>query len=169
MKRPIITLIFLVIAFFIVVSIKNFIKRNAPIDNGGVVACPMDAMMCPNGKYVGRTGSMCEFKCPQVQATSTASVSATLGLNETFVINGVTIKPWAVTQDSRCPSDVVCIQAGKVIVALNVASSTMEIEPGQTKMIDTLSVTLNDVTPYPISTHKTTDQEYKFSFTFKSN
>jgi hypothetical protein len=27
------------------------------------VACTMDAMMCPDGTYVGRSGPNCEFKC----------------------------------------------------------------------------------------------------------
>jgi len=32
---------------------------------GGAVICTMDAMMCPDGSYVGRTGPRCEFApCP---------------------------------------------------------------------------------------------------------
>ncbi|MEZ4194791.1 MAG: Gmad2 immunoglobulin-like domain-containing protein [Candidatus Paceibacterota bacterium] len=31
-----------------------------------VVACTMDAMMCPDGSYVGRTGPNCEFVCPDL-------------------------------------------------------------------------------------------------------
>jgi len=30
----------------------------------GLVACTMDAMMCPDGSYVGRSGPNCEFVCP---------------------------------------------------------------------------------------------------------
>lgn len=29
-----------------------------------LVACTADAMMCPDGTYVGRTGPNCEFVCP---------------------------------------------------------------------------------------------------------
>lgn len=29
------------------------------------VACTTDAMQCPDGSYVGRTGPKCEFKCPK--------------------------------------------------------------------------------------------------------
>lgn len=29
------------------------------------VACTMDAMMCPDGSYVGRSGPKCEFVCPE--------------------------------------------------------------------------------------------------------
>ncbi len=28
------------------------------------VACTMDAMQCPDGSYVGRSGPNCEFVCP---------------------------------------------------------------------------------------------------------
>ena len=35
----------------------------APIQEG--VACTMDALLCPDGSYVGRSGPNCEFtKCP---------------------------------------------------------------------------------------------------------
>ena len=32
-------------------------------DDGGV-ACTQEAMMCPDGSYVGRSGPRCEFVCP---------------------------------------------------------------------------------------------------------
>ncbi len=32
------------------------------------VACTMDAMMCPDGTYVGRSGPKCEFVCPIVNS-----------------------------------------------------------------------------------------------------
>ncbi len=40
------------------------------------VACTMDAMQCPDGSYVGRTGPHCEFICPAVSST-TGSTSGT--------------------------------------------------------------------------------------------
>jgi len=33
-------------------------------------ACTMDAMQCPDGSYVGRTGPKCEFICPEVKGAS---------------------------------------------------------------------------------------------------
>lgn len=39
-------------------------------DGAGPVACTMDAMMCPDGSYVGRTGSTCEFVCPDLPSVS---------------------------------------------------------------------------------------------------
>ncbi|MFA6432723.1 MAG: hypothetical protein WCV82_02800 [Candidatus Paceibacterota bacterium] len=96
----------------------------------------------------------------------------TLELNKPVSIGGTTIKISAVTQDSRCPSDVTCIQAGKVTVVLDIVSpfgpSSMEIGLGQNVTTETLSFTLDSVTPYPISTRKTLDGEYRFMITAKS-
>jgi hypothetical protein len=36
----------------------------APTDDNNTVACTMDAMQCPDGSYVGRSGPDCEFVCP---------------------------------------------------------------------------------------------------------
>ena len=35
----------------------------------GPVACTMEAMQCPDGSYVGRTGPNCEFVCPTATTT----------------------------------------------------------------------------------------------------
>lgn len=35
-----------------------------PVEDDEMIACTMDAMMCPDGSYVGRTGPNCEFVCP---------------------------------------------------------------------------------------------------------
>ncbi|HEY4512024.1 MAG TPA: hypothetical protein VJH55_04270 [Candidatus Paceibacterota bacterium] len=50
---------------------KNFVKKVEPIipptdegDENEQVACTMDAMQCPDGSYVGRTGPRCQFICP---------------------------------------------------------------------------------------------------------
>jgi hypothetical protein len=96
----------------------------------------------------------------------------TARLNEPFTIKNHTITAWAVTEDSRCASDVECIQAGRVKVAINIDSpsgfSTKELEPGQEYTTETISITLDKVEPYPLSTHKITDSEYRFIFTIRN-
>lgn len=37
----------------------------------GPVACTADAMQCPDGSYVGRSGPNCEFVCPSATTTTT--------------------------------------------------------------------------------------------------
>jgi hypothetical protein len=36
------------------------------INSDDLVVCTADAMQCPDGSYVGRTGSECEFVCPDI-------------------------------------------------------------------------------------------------------
>jgi hypothetical protein len=44
----------------------------APIvENPEMVACTMDAMQCPDGSYIGRTGPNCEFVCPPLPLVPT--------------------------------------------------------------------------------------------------
>lgn len=51
--------------------------------SSGEVACTMDAMQCPDGSYVGRSGANCEFVCPpmpEVPADVQAQIDAKANL-----------------------------------------------------------------------------------------
>lgn len=56
-----------------------------------------------------------------------------------------------VVEDSRCPSDVVCIQAGRVVVQLTAGRGDPQLEPGQAADADGRRVRLLRVEPYPSS------------------
>ncbi|MFA6446059.1 MAG: hypothetical protein WCW14_02300 [Candidatus Paceibacterota bacterium] len=71
------------------------------------IACTMDAKMCPDGTYVGRSGPNCEFVCP-----FTSGSEVKIGQNVT--IQGVRITPLEVISDSRCAVGVTCVWAGTV-------------------------------------------------------
>ncbi len=49
-----------------------------PIDEGNTTFCAMDAMQCPDGSFVGRTGPHCEFVCPVTDETMPADVVAAI-------------------------------------------------------------------------------------------
>ncbi len=51
-----------------------------------LIACTADAMQCPNGTWVGRTGSNCEFFCP----TSTTGASCTAARDGKVYADGQT-------------------------------------------------------------------------------
>lgn len=55
-----------VIAVGLVVVLSHLFvpTAQAPNDELENIACTMDAMLCPDGSYVGRSGPNCEFKCP---------------------------------------------------------------------------------------------------------
>lgn len=70
------------------------------------IACTMDAMMCPDGSYVGRTGPNCEFVCPPVPEVPTdvqAQIDAKTNLIRltTPVPNAVVNAPLILTGEAR--------------------------------------------------------------------
>lgn len=146
------------------------VNDNAAPDDD-VVMCTMDAMQCPDGTYVGRSGPNCEFVCPSSGDTAVGGSTSlyeefTLGLDQSKVIGPLTITPLKVEQDSRCPSDAVCIQAGTVEVSTkffqqDVIDSARVLKLGEPTIIGDLEITLKDVQPYPVSSQKPSWREYK--------
>lgn len=91
-------------------------------------------------------------------------------LYKSVIVDNSKITVTAVLEDSRCPADVVCIQAGRAVLALNTETSTgtstiTEITIGQTVKAGSLSITLDSVDPYPLASKKTQDGEYRFGVT----
>ena len=111
-------IIFASIAALIVVGSIIF-KYEKSTDKSNQIVCTADAKLCPDGSGVGRTGPNCEFTaCPIVKG---APVTTTT-LGKTIVVENISITPIAVVEDSRCPVDVQCIQAGTVRVTTTLAS-----------------------------------------------
>lgn len=102
---------------------------------------------------------------PNELTTDTTGVF-TLALGETGTSHGWTITPTALVEDSRCPVDVQCIQAGTVRVNVRVGSSTSESIVGLTTpvTIEGGQITLVKVTPDKNSKNPTKPAEYRFSF-----
>lgn len=99
------------------------------------VLCPIESKTCPDGSIVGRTGAGCTFAvCPTASSTpaqasttvpdmtSSSPEEITLSIGETKQVHGVPLSLIAVESDSRCPSDVQCIQAGSVMARLSVGA-----------------------------------------------
>lgn len=100
--------------------------------------------------------------------------AVTLELNKPVTIlgTGTTLKVVAILEDSRCPSDVQCIQAGRVRMILDAVTpsgtSNKELTIGDTLTTKTLEITLSDVKPYPISTRTKIDSDYRFTLIVKN-
>jgi hypothetical protein len=142
-------------------------------DNGGGVVCTMEAKLCPDGSYVGRTGPHCEFAaCPTAtSAASTSTVTVEAKINQKIEKLGVTIIPLEVLEDSRCPSDVQCIQAGTVRLKASLAGGlglglyNATLTLGKPLTTEAETITLVSVTPGKVSTHQISPTEYVFTFT----
>lgn len=143
-------------------------ERNTGEDSG--VICTTDAMQCADGSYVGRTGSKCEFVCPE-GATTTQSINAgnSARLGETIVVNGVSITPLSIVEESRCPTDVQCIQAGTIRVDTKLQSQggaqTITLKLGTPITFAGKKVTLFDASPVPNTKVARKNSDYKFTYT----
>lgn len=95
--------------------------------------------------------------------------NATLALGELATFKNISIRPVALLEDSRCPQDVQCIQAGTVRVSVEVASksgtSTSILTLGKKFTTDDFAITLANVIPGKISTTQNTESEYRLTFT----
>jgi hypothetical protein len=98
--------------------------------------------------------------------TDNDSTAVTTSLNQPLIYNNVMVTATKVLEDSRCPSDVQCIQAGTVRLSLNIettlGTSTVEMRPGETVKLDGFSLSFDSVSPYPVSTSKISPADYKF-------
>lgn len=152
--------IIIILAGIVFVSYTN-VKDDT--GNEGPVACTMDAKICPDGTGVGRSGPLCEFaECPAIVATTTSA------LGQKILTNGVYITPLEILEDSRCPIDVQCIQAGtlRIKVRLSLAEKEEEVvlERGKATVFLGKSVMLKDSYPSKKSTETLAPENYRFIF-----
>ena len=127
------------------------------------VACTMEAKICPDGSAVGRTGPMCEFAaCPEAPTTTVAVIG------KKITVNGVSVTPVQVVEDSRCPIDVQCIQAGTVRLQARLesegASQDVTLTLNQSIAFAGKKVVLDSVTPAKVSTTTINPSQYTFHF-----
>jgi hypothetical protein len=104
-------------------------------------------------------------------------VPFTLAPGETAEVedSDIYVKFLNVTEDSRCPSDVVCVWAGQVSVSINLLTSDSDLgtftltlgAASNTSMaervVEGFRIKLTDVQPYPVSTHQIALSEYRAS------
>lgn len=102
-------------------------------------------------------------------STSGSIVTAKVGQN--IVFNGATGTVVNVVEDSRCPTDVQCIQAGTVRINVHLAYGALNQDAtlglNQTFVAGTHSITFVGVTPNKVSTKTILPADYTFTFLVK--
>lgn len=106
---------------------------------------------------------------PPAATTSTRTFGeVTLALGETAPFPTLSITPTSIAEDSRCPRDVQCVQAGTVRVVAEVQSrsgtTTATLVLNESKTIDTTAITLLAVEPEATATGSTTPEQYRLTF-----
>jgi len=89
-------------------------------------------------------------------------------IGETVRLGSVTIRPTAVVEDSRCPSGVQCVWAGRVRIAAELNGTPSELTLNVPQAVTGAgSVTLVEVYPAPRKDTTYFPDEYRFGFTLK--
>ncbi len=234
----IIVLIFSLALFFLIALGGKNDKKTETEEKS--FACIMDALICPDGSGVGRSGPQCEFTaCPnqkdflgelseqggkyflimaspegivgettyslplefsrvsnaiapllgkyvrvtgqfttgnnlkvetiketQKEAVTTGSIA----VGESKTINGVRITVNNIVEDSRCPADATCIQAGKLVANVTLGSNTDKetlnmSDADAPKAFDVYKVSLISSAPYfPLASQPLPFNQYRLTF-----
>jgi hypothetical protein len=156
-------------AYAVWFSIAHTVSKNTNSHDGEATVCTTDAMQCPDGSWVGRSGPNCQFVCPT--GTTTQGTGETLLLTKIDQsVSGLNVKitPLQVLEDSRCPHDVQCIQAGTVRVRVQLTSglgtSMQTFTLNKSITTEAEIITLVSVDPQKESTVTITPGEYRFVF-----
>ena len=132
------------------------------------IMCAQDAMQCPDGSYVGRTGPKCEFICPSDKPTTPQSKIVEVSIGKSAAALDVAVLPLEVLEDSRCPKGVECVWAGTVRLKARLTSglgaSTTEFTLGTPVTTEAEKVTLIEVRPAPTAGVTITPATYVFVF-----
>lgn len=92
-------------------------------------------------------------------------------LGEIAAVDGPKVRPDQVIEDSRCPADVQCVVAGRLIVRTTVMgggwSKQVDLTLGMSVPVADGMLTLVDATPVLISGHTPMSSTARFSFKFQ--
>lgn len=243
-KKIILAVLAIVIIGSVVYGVSKFLNRT-PADSQGI-ACTQEALLCPDGSYVGRTGSKCQFTaCPNqpsftgtlrqnagnfslilgapenngggevsyvmplvfetknsieqlveqkisVFGTFTEGITLSvnrfeklsgnasdptlgeIGVGKSVFINGVRITLNKIVQDSRCPIDVQCIQAGWVTANVTLKSDTdketRDISSNAAPVaFDSYKISIESIKPSRVANSTIEPENYLLTFRVRSN
>ena len=98
-----------------------------------------------------------------------AAQGALVGLLQPVQLGRVVVTPMQVTEDSRCPVDVQCVTAGRIVVETRIDGAgwrqTQPLVLGEPHTVRDVTVTLAEATPAQRTDPRVTSAEYRFRFT----
>ena len=125
--------------------------------------------------YSAQPAAPASPQTPDIEQPVKTETSGTLEahMGTPAAVLGVTITPTKIVEDSRCPSDVQCIQAGTVRVETHLSdgsgtgtmsTSTQLFVLSQPVTTEAETITLIDVLPVKTSKVSLTPSQYRFVF-----
>ena len=101
-----------------------------------------------------------------------ANVGPTAGLNQVAIVDGLRIRPIAVIEDSRCPANVQCVWAGRLVVRARMNgpgwTQVRDFELGVFQAVDRYRVTLIRAEPPKVAPGPIDPGAYRFTFEVQS-
>jgi len=92
----------------------------------------------------------------------------TAPLNEVANLEGLTVRPLEIVEDSRCPALVRCVWAGRVRIRAEISGAgTRELTLGEPADVSGGTLTLVDVRPGKRTPEAIPPRDYQFTFTFQ--
>jgi len=114
------------------------------------------------------------FACVALAACATippAEAGPTAGLGQVAYTNGIRVRPISVLEDSRCPANVQCVWAGRLVVRSDVIGGswhrTLDLELGKPQHVADGSLTLVSAAPQKVAGAVTDPRAYRFTFDFQ--
>lgn len=108
--------------------------------------------------------------CAAAGSVARAPIEGPVRLGEMAAVDGPKVRPDRVIEDSRCPADVQCIQAGRLVVRATVLgggwSKELDLTLGVPVPVADGMLTLVDATPVPV-TGETSGSAARFTFRFQ--
>lgn len=109
--------------------------------------------------------ALCLSACATAPA---ANAGPTAGLNQVAAVNGLRIRPIEVVEDSRCPANVQCVWAGRLVVRARMNgdrwTQVRDFEMGVFQAVDRYRVTLINAEPAKSAPGAIDPNSYRFTF-----
>ncbi|MDP2665622.1 MAG: hypothetical protein Q8P23_03260 [bacterium] len=113
----------------IIIGIGGLVYRNAVENPSRPVACPLDAMACPDGSSVARTGSSCTFPVCSPPNVSLTNIGIAFAVPAGFTVaelpDGASVAAYKMTAASSTEPDSIIIRR-YAIAASSTALATMQ-------------------------------------------
>lgn len=108
--------------------------------------------------------------CATGDPVASRPIEGPVRLGEIAAVDGPTVRPDWVIEDSRCPADVQCIQAGRLVIRSTVLgggwSKEIDLTLGVPVPVADGMLTLIDATPVPVA-GETSRSAARFTFKFQ--
>lgn len=104
-------------------------------------------------------------------ATMPSQAKPIAALGQVATVDDIRVRPLSVVEDSRCPINVVCVWAGRIIVRTEIRAGgrreTRDLELGKALPIAGGVVTLSSVEPSKVAGAEPSPRAYRFTFRFE--